>query len=134
MGREIKFKGKRVDNGEWVFGYVVKTKDATFICYDNQYNDDLFLSPENIFIEVIPETVGQFTGLCDKEGKPIYEGDIVKFDDDEPNEHLVEYKSKYGEFYLRQKYARAGLQHAKYAIVIGNIHDNPSLINIQQQS
>lgn len=89
MGREILFRGKRKDNGEWIEGgyaehdgkafivtwvrYIPDTRDwDTVEYYENNphYNSSL--------IEVLPETVCQYTGLTDKNGKNIFEGDIVK--------------------------------------------------------
>ena len=64
--REIKFKGKRKDNGEWEKGG----------CFSNPFQ--VFIIDQMDFFEVIPETVGQFTGLTDKNGKPDWVGDIVK--------------------------------------------------------
>ncbi|EPR12378.1 YopX family protein [Ruminiclostridium papyrosolvens] len=70
--REIKFRGKRIDNGEWVYGYLVK-QFGVFKIYDDSSEDF-----GNWIHEVDPETVGQYTGLHDKNGREIYEGDILR--------------------------------------------------------
>lgn len=132
--REIIFRGKRKDNGEWVEGYYARKgvdKDTFkhFICVmtfnvnGNTYSSMFYLTD----IEVIPETVGQYTGLTDKNGTKIFEGDILSahLDDGYPeNETMLEvvwhnngWYGKNGKFFDDFD---NGFE--KYFEVIGNIH------------
>lgn len=141
--REIIFRGKQIDNGEWIEGSLIhQTKfygdpvDCYHILYDGEFHLDYYGSAE-----VIPETVGQFTGMFDKNDKMIFEGDIVK--------------TKYGRLCtvvwfssqvcsgwdLASILTLENCAYTRYpdAIdlckkenleIIGNIHDNPELLEV----
>jgi len=72
MTREIKFRGKRKDNGEWVYGDLIHTSPTDMSIVECGY-----FTVKSSY-EVIPETVGQSTGLKDKNGKKIFEGDVCR--------------------------------------------------------
>ena len=127
--REILFHGKRVDNGEWVEGIYLDQNHLGVFCYDAECQDyDI-----TVYI-VLPETVGQYTGLTDKNGKKIFEGDIVKWRDSSSNSvcNIGEiYYDNRGYYYVRNTfygYETDPLLESGQCEIIGNIHDNPELL------
>jgi uncharacterized phage protein (TIGR01671 family) len=121
--REILFRGKRVYNGEWAES---KCPTATMSCGVERY-------------DFIPETVGQFTGLTDKNGKKIFEGDIIRELDGSMDgiPRAVCWDEDYMRFdcpLVRKHWAYGfnacglWLMQSKNIEVIGNIHDNPELL------
>ena len=162
--REILFRGKRLYNGKWVEGFYVRLHDGKgdishriYSGYSESDCGDFY--PD--WFEVDPATVGQYTGLCDKNGKKIYEGDIFKFPDEvwesyytscgteynsweTENNGVVGYCEDYAGYdFVQYKHDENSVYadlHEDHTIqfadfvreleVIGNIHDNPELLEV----
>ena len=131
--RTIKFRGKTgTTKGEkWVYGYLYKIK--SFFSEDYQY----FIKNEHLQETSVDEdTIGQYTGLKDRNMKEIYEGDIVKFRFKEDREEFpdligyIEYQSTFAAFRImsNQGSFKIDITEIKFIEKIGNIYDNPELL------
>lgn len=144
--REILFRGKRKDNGKWVYGNYAVT--------DNNGKQHFVFQNKAFEFEVDPKTVGQYTGLTDKNGKKIFEGDIVKTQpfSDKPYSSKAKYKQHIGivEYRIRHfknrfyeqdyeaKWIVTIIDYGKFTCcdwneffrcdIIGNIYDNHELL------
>lgn len=124
--REILFRGKRVDNSEWILGFLRWYREVEKYFIEK--------SIETRDYEIRPETIGQFTGLADKNGKKIFEGDIVKV---KHNNEILTGKIEYlfDRFVVVVGLWSGNLMHYATTInlfceVIGNIYDNPELLEV----
>lgn len=127
--REIVFRAKRVADGEWVYGYFVSQYRANEIYLPNGIDDDGFDKRH-----IIPETVGQYTGLTDKNGKRIFEGDIIEYDKDGARyEVIFAVENGIAKFCSKDLIdGTLGYINKGRDKVIGNIHDNPELLKVWQ--
>ena len=150
--REILFRGKRLDNGAWIEGYlyehepplvgIISEKDepeaSKWFIARTGFADWNMPRPVEL-VEVDPSTVGQYTGLTDKNGKQIFEGDIVQYEERQMGgeDVLVAFPVTFEEggfcvhFYFLNNWLRdgsAGNTKLECIEVIGNIHDNPEFM------
>ena len=132
--REILFKAKRLDNGEWVEGYYLNiAKINHFICTGKIKLDGALkgiIAPEMYVID--PDTLCQFTGLTDKNGKKIWENDIVEL----PDENVYfkcEWEKDTARFVLNgDRFTVDFDDYREYEVeVIGNIFDNAELLEVE---
>lgn len=141
MMREILFRGKRTYNGKWVEG---------FYLYTNVNTQPVIIDIDCCSNVIIPETVGQYTGLTDKNGVRIFEGDIVELTDvnnDIKWNAIVVFGNPYGEYCWGWNLMYVGANpkvntdilcwvdmedSGAFIEVIGNIHDNPELLDREE--
>lgn len=146
--REILFKGKRIDNGEWIEGSLIDLDIDSGYCYIVPPYRQASTLPIDFLITdrmklVNPETLCQFTGLCDKNGNKIWENDIIKYHfgeiyapikygyyqncfDSQKAEHVGFYVDWTGDKYLRKDLGY--WIDMVYAMPVGNVFDNPELL------
>lgn len=155
MSREILFRAKRTDNGKWVEGFYVRhikrqvcpfgdslkpEDEEHFICFDGFA--DWNMPRELMCTEIDPKTLCQYTELVDKNGKKIYENDIVKirFENHDGALNHYEYQNMgiaWDNEYLRWIYAdkhgatdALGYCLSEHLEIVGNIFDNPELLEV----
>ena len=118
--REILFRGKRVVNGKWVEGFMYSQH------FPLEFRDDFYIRCYDTDYLVLPETVGQYTGLTDKNGVRIFEGDIVDYissdviGNPKTGTIIVEDMTDYDTMIY--------LNHSDELQIVGNIHDNPDIL------
>lgn len=130
--REILFRGKRIDNGEWVEGnlitgkwYIGEREIVAIAPLDNAFYPHCEMSE---WYEVDPATVGQYTGLTDKNGKKIFEGDIIQINYNNTMAYVAFDEMSWTALIPRYKCYRHRLEKLLVYEVKGNIHDNPELL------
>ena len=123
MTREIKFRGKRIDTGEWVYGSLIQWKDGVTTII-TETKEDHYESSVN------PDTVGQYTGLRDRKGKDVWEGDLLRT----PEGDIMVAEWIDAKIITRcvrpynPRYKNSLTFAYPVSVVVGNIYDNPELL------
>lgn len=122
--REIKFRGKDTFKpyclpAKWWYGGIMQDGEDAWLCVKTE--DKGIIS-----VKVEPDTVGQYTELLDRNGKEIFEGDVMEYKN---NIGVVTYYNGRGQFQLKVKGQPPITLHNMKGTILGNIHDNPILIN-----
>lgn len=144
MNREIKFRGKMIPENEWIFGTILRIP-APPVCFGKSETDKYYIQfPDPRYMpdwnmpykmvqgKVNADTIGQYTGLHDKNGKEIYEGDVVKYRDS-TGQHIEKVIFDKGCFYAGMHGGSSTrvapkLINTRITEVIGNIYDNLELL------
>lgn len=135
--REILFRGKREDNGEWVYGYLVKHPSAIHI---GDYSNSWYIhvpprDPDDNGggYAVMPETVGQYTGQTDKNGTMIFDGDICEIDREDGTFEII-WDNRFARIALvsNELYFDFDQFYRHEIRAIGNIHDTPELLKVKK--
>ena len=130
--REILFRGKRTGDEKWICGHLLEQNIPDCRSYivmsiiaelDNRHIEIMDFDIN----EVIPETVGQYTGLTDKNGVKIFEGDIIRFEDDIG---YVIFTDDDASFLVDSPNRYIAMDYSSEFEVIGDIHDNPELLKV----
>lgn len=138
--RIIKFRGKHIKNGAWLYGDLLQSNEGSvYIGVHGQYIDDGYhfndMYDETCYVD--EDTIGQFTGLFDKNGKEIYEGDIIEITNPNTKEkHITTVKWNLKGYYAATMENNGnvilGYIDKSLIRIIGNIHYNPELISNKQ--
>ena len=126
MTREIKFRGKRIDTGKWVYGSLLQWKDGdATICANESENNNVLIKHD-----VNPDTVGQYTGLKDRNGTDVWEGDLLRT----PEGDIMVAEWIDAKIITRcvrpynPRYKNSLTFAYPVSVVVGNIYDNPELL------
>ena len=149
MSREILFKAKHKDTGKWIEGFYCSKRDTTY-CFTEDYERNLVdthhyiiqdqmtdwgLPNELRLYEINPSTLCQFTGLTDKNGKKIWENDIIKmfYIDGVTDIGTIRYTNECARFqFYEENIIGYGIDITTDKEVLGNVFDNPELLNIER--